>query len=640
MNERNGGFEATSLKEWSNKKTLNKKEGLKAIKGQMDLILRSNLSAKDKMRELDSLQQEADLLEKDRRIIDGEPTEPETIDIPKKTDPEQETSTKESAPMKVGLTVEMQSKLKELGWSNVDLMQMSISQAEEVISKGTKYSDVFSQDRHNSKNPQEKVIVEKSPEEKHKEYLEAEKAQGERWGDYSLATKVLNKVNSFTGGKLDLPSFIKMDDSEYQRVLASLNQEQTKEIEKIIAGEKTEETTIEEPINVEKKGLFRRSLEKAGRLARGSYELAYKKARESTIVGKLEIAYNQSQIDKLDGYATDIKNIITEIDEDIAKLDQAKTDIEGAVTTLKAQNESTLSLQLKLRVIEAQKSELERKKRKSEQELEKLNRQAKPFTEKKAKIADKLIERYDGKLEPMEEELEKLEAELAALDLLIAAQTIRNEEKMAELADLEKQKSNLERAFEAIGMSDRKIRKDQTIKRITERIQYEQDKMTREGEALENKRTVLENKVAQTNEKAAPFREKRALFQDLKAKKPLGQTAEEARVAGTVNSTTPDNTNPTTNTTPEDSTTIETEKFPISNFIKEYNTYLKRFLKAEQSELIDKDTFLKATKFKEGHKLEPKKFKELLLLYYKMKKLHLGKFNKAMSKMTVFKNIQ
>ncbi len=413
-------------------------------------------------------------------------------------------------------------------------------------------------------------------------------------------------------------------------------------------------TNIISDFNPDNRGFFGRMSERAKKIATGAYEGLYKIPIVNKMVGKLEIAYNQYWIDRHEEKAVEQKGRMDGFDVKIGALDHAKSEIESMIENLGEQKlPGIASLQLKLKVLDAQKAELLGKKDKAQSKFEKRENKSKLYMNKRDQIADRLIDRYDEKLKPMEKELERLQTCREEAELFIMATNIKHDEELARLKGIENKKTKIEDAYRSTGMSEKQIRNDGAVKALEEILTEGREKIRAGKTSLEQRKAVIDKKIAKVDAKANPYRDKREQFVRVKAQRPVkmevpvrerGQVfrgtedtrahirAESSGDSDTAKRETSQASETSAQTLEQDSTEIEKEKLDILTFITEWNVYLRgKHGENVSRELVNQNDFLRVTGFSRRQKLEPEKFKALLERYYKWKKLPMDKFTRGVA---------
>lgn len=425
-------------------------------------------------------------------------------------------------------------------------------------------------------------------------------------------------------------------------IVPKTEQEAPKEEQKESPKTSTENTTAY--LNLENQNIFSKMSEGGKKIANQVYENLYRIPIANKVIGKLEIAYNQFWLDKHEKKAIKLKMNTENLNLQDEALNQSKESVESAIENLKRLGMSGVeSLQIELRNIAKQKTDLLDKKNRAQSKLESRDNKMKLYTNKRDAIADKLIGHYNEKLGPMEKELESLQTCKDQVDLSIAVTEAKHSEQLEKLDDIERKKVEIEVALRATGMSERKIKNSGAIKALERILAQGHKKINMEKGTLARKKAEATKRIAKTDEKANPYRDKREEFAHIKEGRPV-KIETEARQRGKefkgeekILPHTREKKTETEETTPEE-TSIESapgirkeqaEKLEISSYISNWNIHLqKKYGKSISSEIINQKDFLEAISLPESYQLNFKNFKNILEKYYKFKKAPMGKFNK------------
>lgn len=380
----------------------------------------------------------------------------------------------------------------------------------------------------------------------------------------------------------------------------------------------------------ENQGFFSKMSEKGKNLAGKFYEGLYKIPGVNRIVGKMEIAYNQFWADKHEAKAANLKGRMDAVDLGIGALDQSKKDIETVIENLKQQKMPGVeSLQLKLRDVDEKKMDLQNKKDKIQTKFEYRDDKKKLYTNERDRVADKLIGRYNEKLEPMEKQLEKLQDSKDRMDLQIAATGIKHKESMAKLADMENNKTKIENALRAAGMSDRQVRNFEAVKVLETLLADGREKIRTEKEELTRRKAEINQKIAKVDAKANPYRDKRGEFARVKERRPVEMKVETRKREEEFKG----EENVEVKTRQEKEVSVENqEKSELRTFISHWNNFIYEKYKhtdlAKANRGIDVDRLLHLTGLGVDNKLDFGDFKNISEKYYKVMKSPRGEFDK------------
>ncbi|MFZ2882015.1 MAG: hypothetical protein WA019_02980, partial [Candidatus Moraniibacteriota bacterium] len=266
-----------------------------------------------------------------------------------------------------------------------------------------------------------------------------------------------------------------------------------------------------------------RAPENAKGVLRRMYEGLYKIPGVSRMVGKMEIAYNNSRMKSHEGKAVSLKNEIDDIDSDIAIQDQIKKENEDLIVNLEKQgmSESIESLRINLREVDEEKAKLFNKRDRLQSKLEAREHKAGLHVNRRDAIADRLIGRYNEKLDPMERRSESLNACRDLVDLRSVVTEARHKELLARLASNEEERTKIENILIMKKKSEKEIKRDKNIMRLESLIAQGREKIRVEKEYLAKERVEIDKKVAKVDEKANPYRDKREEFIRVKEGRPI-----------------------------------------------------------------------------------------------------------------------
>jgi hypothetical protein len=491
----------------------------------------------------------------------------------------------------------------------------------------------------------DKIISSVLNEEFNKEKTEENETKKEEIENIDIKNQELYNKKTMTQENTPTPNhmeFITFDDTE----------------ETPIAGE-----NYSDILSTENQSRFSKMTEGAKNIANQAYEGLYKIPGVNRIVGKLEIGYNQLWADRHEEKAVGFKNKMDGLDLKNNALDEAKREIESVIKDLKEQNTPGVeSLQLKSKVLDAQKTDLLNKKDKIQSKFESRENKNKLYINKRDAIADKLINRYEEKLNPMEKELERLQSCKDQADLQAAVMEVKHEDQLAKLQEIENKKTRIEEALRMAGTSENKIKKDAAIKTLNSLLEEGREKIRIEKQNISEKKYEIDQKTAKVDAKANPYRDKKDEFVRVKEGRPIKidvptRTREEfssekeeiqthTRVEKQENTETYDNGASTStgyenynNTYEKTETEKNKGKMEIAFYLSNWNVYLPQvYDKNISNELINQNDFIKRTKLSGNYKLNSKNFKKIMLLYYKVKKIPTNKFNKHIEEF--FKKIE
>jgi len=351
------------------------------------------------------------------------------------------------------------------------------------------------------------------------------------------------------------------------------------------------------------------------------------------IVGKLEIAYNQSWLSKHEEKAAKIKDKMDGLDMKTRDLDQAKEEIMSTIGDLKEQKIPGVgSLELKLKDIEEQKVGLLDKKDKLQSKFEFRENKAKLYTNERDIIVDKFIGHYNEKLKPMERELTNLQTNKDEINMLMAVAEVKHKEETARLNDLRKRKTQLEKTLKLAGMSEKKIKKFETVKEIRKLLVQGQERIKLEKKNLALKKAEINRKIVKIEKKANPYRDKREKFTRIKNERPL-EMGVKTRERGKEFKR-EEEVEIHIREKREETAEEERKQIKVSAYVSRWNTYLrKKYGKKEQgkrklSNIIDKNDFLRQTGLSKNSEISFNDFKNILKPYCKFRKIPVKNFER------------
>ncbi len=380
------------------------------------------------------------------------------------------------------------------------------------------------------------------------------------------------------------------------------------------------------------------------------YEGAYKSPGINRLVGKMEIAYNQFRGDKYEKKAAKFKNKLDGVDIKINAFQQAKENLAGVIKDLKQQNiPAATALELKIKDIEKQINKLANKRDRIQTKFEEKESRRNLRINKRDQIANRLIEYYENKLEPFERKLEDLRKEQDHIDLLMMATEVKHKNREATLEKLQKKLDFTIENYKRLGMSERKIRKDEAVKAFNEQIANARKEMQLENKKLQLAKDKLDTKIAKVDAKANPYRDRREEFVRVTKVRPIefnvpgrekGQPHEGKEEIKTHERK--ESEVKKTEFTPKVAEKIETtfeeeeekEKFPVAAYLATLNDYLLK--NYDKTYVINKKDYYAQTQLSRYDKMEVSDFRRIFLQYAKFKRIPAQKvdlYEKAIDKL-------
>ncbi|MCX6736788.1 MAG: hypothetical protein NTW73_01745 [Candidatus Parcubacteria bacterium] len=415
---------------------------------------------------------------------------------------------------------------------------------------------------------------------------------------------------------------------------------------------------IADCLSPENKNFYSKMSDRGKTLMGKIYEGIYRIPGVNRVVGKLEIAYDQSRMDRHSKKASDLKNKMDGLDLEISSLDGRKTEIASFIEQQKTSVDPSFQrelakLQLESTKLGQQKNGLLSKKEGIRSRFDSQDNTTKLFTNRRDAIADKLINRYNEKLVPMEKELEQLHTQQKELNFLIAITDAKDNQLLKALDDEEKEKSEKEDALRGFGRTEKQIKI--AVRDIDLRIAKCRKQIMTQREAITQRKDEINSKIAKTDAKANPYRDKREEFIRIKSGRPLIIKVEDRERAKefkgeekivahsveerseTVETPLKETTKPETKAETKPETKAETKKedketIEVSSLISDWNEYFKK-KSGEKSpiEPIDLEDFLKKAKkplLSGDTKLGFKDYKEILRGYYDCKNVSKASMDK------------
>jgi len=392
-----------------------------------------------------------------------------------------------------------------------------------------------------------------------------------------------------------------------------------------------------ESLNSENQGFFSRMSQGAKNIASQAYEGLYKIPLVNRVVGRIEIAFNQSWLNRHDKKALELKNKMDGLDSQSEACVTSEKAIRAVIENLKQQNlPGVASLYSKLNDIDQKRLELLNKKDGMQSKCEMEKDMVKLYEYKRNGIADKLIEHYNLKLEPLTQDLETIQRCKDRLDLAIADMELKHEAKILELKNIENTKIESEKGLRRAGMSEREIRNFETVKALEEILKQGRKEMKSEKEKLARRKSEIDLKIFKINNKISPYKYKQAEFIRGKERKSginrqsaEKQSGEDENVVDETQSESNEHTEFKEQESPH---TDEVEKNPKENidqptasfYISEWNNYLKNLREKSGKgmfigESLDQTIFLRLATVSEKDKLDFAEFTKNVVLYYKIR---------------------
>lgn len=270
------------------------------------------------------------------------------------------------------------------------------------------------------------------------------------------------------------------------------------------------EINLLDALTDDSKPLFEKLTDKAKNIAKKTYEKIYSTAGVNRLAGKLETALSQKRVNVYEEKLLTFKNTIDQIDYRINLFNQAEKElIDYKENALKSGIPGLEGIDNQLKKIREEREKLLNKKDKiaSKFEIEKNKRDV--YVEKRNIIAQRLIDYYNQKIQPAEQKMEILNQRKNDLENKWKETTKQYEER---ILLLEKQKNDLYQILMKIGLSERKINNDSTMKTLEKLINETKKELNSQRIILEKQILEVEKRIEKINNKMRPQTEKRNEF--------------------------------------------------------------------------------------------------------------------------------
>jgi len=351
---------------------------------------------------------------------------------------------------------------------------------------------------------------------------------------------------------------------------------------------------------------------------------AYKGIGADRVVDELKIVWNHFGIDRHQREATRFNSQMDGFDSRIGELNRVKKGLELNIEELKQNTNLGVdpsSLQSEIKWIDDEIGRLQNDKKGTQSKFEYREKKIQTCIEKRDRVANRFIERYEEKLRPMEEELKKLETSRGQVNFSIKRIEIKHKEELAELDKLEKQRNGIaDNLLRARMSSEKKIRKDKTIKQLDKQLRDRREAMRVEKENLAERKAEIDRDIARVNAEANAYRDKREAFVRIKERRPIEFNVPAGEAVPVEN--------PNLGRTGEkDEESAKVNEQLTATHIDNWNEFLKEKYKGDAEEL-DKEDFLKEADLS---KMDIRDFKDLLGEYLKYKGKPMDQFNKSIN---------
>ena len=275
-------------------------------------------------------------------------------------------------------------------------------------------------------------------------------------------------------------------------------------------------------------GIFDRISQNIRDTASAVREGLYNTPVVNTIVGKLEIAYNQMFMNGHEQTARGLKGDIDALDAKIRTLEASKEKVRTLAGELSQNLDPALTISggvenstvvLKLRDIDEQISQLMLKKGIIQTKFDTYQGKVENYTQKRDAVAHKLIEYFDQRIDPIEQEINSLSDQKKELVLVRTGIEITHRGLLDGIARAETEMQQIMLQRRAQGVSEVEIEKllaekKDFITRSRIQIRKNEQEYTRRIK-------VIEAKILVAHQRANPYRDNREQFVAITRKRPL-----------------------------------------------------------------------------------------------------------------------
>lgn len=358
-------------------------------------------------------------------------------------------------------------------------------------------------------------------------------------------------------------------------------------------------------ITDDSKSLFEKLSDKGKEIAKKVYEGLYNNPVTNRLVAKLEIALNQKRIDVYEKKLSNFKSNLDRIDYCINIFNQSEKELSEYRENALKNNIPVegIDKQLKRMRESREKLLLEKEKISPKFEMNKNKRDA--YVEKRNIVAQRLIDYYQLKIDPLEKRKEILNQHKNDLENKWKKVYAKHEE---QIMILEKQKNDLYQVLLKAGLSERKIKNDETIKEIEKMLRQEKKELVSEKAAVERQMMDVNKKLDKLNNNIYPYIQKRNEFVAVINRMPIDFAINEEKQAKEEKQ----------ENKIEEKEVMPEEKMSVREFLK----YWLRFLEAssrkdkENYQFVESQ-FVEKAKTSLNDQIDMKKFVSLLKNFYK-----------------------
>lgn len=379
------------------------------------------------------------------------------------------------------------------------------------------------------------------------------------------------------------------------------------------------------------------------------YEGLYKIPVVNKIVGKIEIAYNQSFMEEHEGKAAALKDKMKGFDARMRALEETKKETEAAAEEMERDGlPGAAQMKVRAKQFEKEAADLMTKRDKVQTKFESAENKMKLRANKRDAIADRLIGFYEARLEPMERKLEELRTEEDEVDLLVEVAGVKHAQQGEKIEELKKKVESQVKALRASGMTEYKAEHYPSVTMLEEHSANIKKMIEEDSRQLQKRKAVISEKVADAEEKANPYRDNREEFVKVKAGRPsvFGvATRTKEMPYREQEAITPRTRHEAKVKKPEEKAAAPEikkesaeggkEKIDISEMVERWNTHYQEKFGNEAANdgiIVDLNEFLKATRLKKDFVSSNDGFRKILGKYFKLKKMPQETFEKYFGK--------
>jgi len=319
----------------------------------------------------------------------------------------------------------------------------------------------------------------------------------------------------------------------------------------------------------------------------------------SRFIGKISISCNQFLIGEKEYSGVELRN-------EIFELQNSKRKIENEITILK-QESLTKRRAKKLENLEIDLFKINEEIGLKEEEVDKIKKSIEGYTQKRDEKINKIIDGYEKKIIPIENKLKDLEKERGLVELFCMGQEVKNEEILDEIVNIRKEIKGVgEKYFVFFG----NLRKKLIEKKLKRELESKYRIIGFANDNIKIKREELEGKIDKVKEKLKPLSQTKKDLEKIRNKKSIFLSEEKKEEI------------PKEEEIKKKEFVIEEKDGPKENleWILVRLNNLAELMNVNELK-IDTDDFVYKTGLYETTKLSVKRFKEMILKYYKTKEI-------------------